>query len=122
MILGLGGMVFAGTVLVSGGPVFSKEAEHSGSTQRFRGVISSVEKERVPIEKQKAQMASQAKVTLEQAIKTATEKVPGNVVGAELEYKPHDMAVWELDVLSAEGKEIHMSVDAATGDLLETGQ
>ena len=121
-ILAIGIMVLGWAVLVAGGPVFSKESEHSGSTQRFRGVISSVEKERVPIEQQRAKIVSQAKVTLEQAIKTATEKVPGNVVGAELEYKPQELAVWELDVLSVEGKEIHMSVDATTGDLLETGR
>jgi uncharacterized membrane protein YkoI len=118
----IGITILAGAVLVVGEPVFSKEAEHSGSTQRFRGVITATEKERVPAEKERAKMASQAKVTLEQAIKTATEKVPGNVVGAELEYKPQAMAVWELDVLSMEGKEIHMSVDAATGELLETGR
>ena len=122
VILGIETMVLAGAVLVSGGPAFSKEAEHSGSTQRFRGVISSPERAPVSVEKQKAKIASQAKVTLEQAIRTATEKVPGNVVGAELEYKPQELAVWELDVLSADGKEIHMSVDASTGDLLETGR
>lgn len=121
-ILGMGFMVFTGVVLVSGGPVFSKETEYSGSTQRFRGIITSAERESVAIEKQKARIASQAKVSLEQAIKPATEKVPGSVVGAELEYKPLDMAVWELDVLSAEGKEVHMRVDAATGDLLETSR
>ena len=86
MIFGMGVIVFVGTVLVTGGPVFSKEAEHSGSTQRFRGVITTSEKERVPIEKERSKMASQAKVTLEQAIKTATGKVPGKVIQAELEY------------------------------------
>lgn len=118
----MGITVLAGAVLVVGEPVFSKEAEHSGSTQRFRGIITAAEKERGPIEKERAKLASQAKVTLEQAIKTATEKVPGNVVGAELEYKPQEMAVWELDVLSVDGKEVHMSVDAATGELLEANR
>lgn len=121
-MLALGITILAGAVLVVGEPVLSKETEHSGSTQRFRGIISAAEKARVPIEKERARLASQAKVSLEQAIKTATEKVPGNVVGAELEYKPQEMAVWELDVLSVEGKEIHMSVDAATGELLDTGR
>lgn len=118
----MGTIVLAGAVSVVGEPVLSKEAEHSGSAQRFRGVITAMETERVPMEKERAKMASQAKVTLDQAIKTPTERVPGSVVGAELEYKPQEMAVWELDVLSAEGKEIHMSVDAATGELLETGR
>ena len=103
-ILVIGITALAGAVLVGGGPVFSKESEHSGSTQRFRGTIATAEKERVPSEQQRARIASQAKVTLEQAIKTATEKVPGNVVGAELEYKPQALAVWELDVLSVEGE------------------
>jgi uncharacterized membrane protein YkoI len=72
-----------------------------------------------PTVKQKAKMASQAKVTLEQTIKTAIEKVPGAVIEAELVYKPQEAAMWELHVLSVEGKEVHLSVDAATGDLFE---
>jgi hypothetical protein len=43
--------------------------------------------------KEKLQMSQNATVTIEQAIKTATEKVPGKVIEAELE-KKHDKPVW----------------------------
>ena len=48
-------------------------------------------------------LAKDAKVTIDQAIKTASEKVPGTVVEAELE-KKHGKTVWEVEVLGADGK------------------
>ena len=60
-----------------------------------------------------------AKVTIDQAIKTALEKVPGTAVEAELE-KKHDKTVWEVEVVGADGnvKEVH--IDAATGTVIDT--
>lgn len=109
--LGMAVALLGWVVLVSEGPVFGKDQNALGSTQRFRGFIGE--------EQGKARRVPQAKVSIEQAIKAATEKVPGTVLGAELEYKTEEMAVWALDVLSVEGKEVHMSVDAETGHLLE---
>ncbi len=48
-------------------------------------------------------MAAKAKVTIDQAIKTASEKVAGKVVEAELE-KKHDKLLWEVEVVTAENK------------------
>lgn len=66
-----------------------------------------------------AALAKDAKVTIEQAIKTATEKVPGTVVEAELEQK-HDKTVWEVEVLGADGKVTEVHIDAATGAVIDT--
>jgi uncharacterized membrane protein YkoI len=66
-----------------------------------------------------ATLAKDAKVTIEQAIKTASEKVPGTVVEAELE-KKHDKTVWEVEVLGADGKVTEVHIDAATGNIIDT--
>jgi len=65
-----------------------------------------------------AALAKDAKVTIDQAIKTATEKVPGMVVEAELE-KKHDKAIWEVEVLGANGKVTEVHIDAATGAVID---
>lgn len=59
-----------------------------------------------------------AKVTIDQAIKTALEKVPGTAVEAELE-KKHDKTVWEVEVVGADGKTSEIHIDAATGAVID---
>ena len=66
-----------------------------------------------------ADLVKDAKVTIDQAIKTALEKVPGTAVEAELE-KKHDKTVWEVEVLGADGKVTEVHVDAATGTIIDT--
>lgn len=66
-----------------------------------------------------AALAKEAKVTIDQAIKTATEKVPGTAVEAELE-KKHDKTVWEVEVLGADGKVTEVHIDAVTGTVIDT--
>jgi len=65
----------------------------------------------------KAQMAAEAKVTIEQAIKTATDKVSGKVVEAELE-KKHNKLTWEVEVVTAENKIMEVHIDASTGAVI----
>ena len=64
-------------------------------------------------------LVKDAKVTIDQAIKTASEKVPGTVVEAELE-KKHGKTVWEVEVLGADGKVTEVHIDAATGAVIDT--
>jgi uncharacterized membrane protein YkoI len=64
-------------------------------------------------------LAKDAKVTIDQAIKTASEKVPGTVVEAELE-KKHGKTVWEVEVLGADGSVTEVHIDAATGAVIDT--
>ena len=64
-------------------------------------------------------LAKDAKVPIDQAIKTASEKVPGTVVEAELE-KKHGKTVWEVEVLGADGNVTEVHIDAATGSVIDT--
>jgi len=69
-------------------------------------------------EDDKAKMAAAAKVTIEQAIKTATDKVSGKVIEAELE-KKHDKLAWEVEVVTAENKVMEVHIDATTGAVID---
>lgn len=69
--------------------------------------------------KQAVEMSKTAKVTIEQAIKTAMEKVAGKVIEAELERK-HDRAVWEVEIVGADDKVTEVHVDADTGAVIDT--
>ncbi|CAI4033938.1 exported protein of unknown function [Nitrospira tepida] len=63
--------------------------------------------------KSKVEMAETAKVTIDQAVKTASEKVPGKVIEAELE-KKHDKTVWEVEIVTDDKmiKEVHIDADS----------
>jgi hypothetical protein len=64
------------------------------------------------------EMSKTAKVTVEQAIKTAQEKVQGKVVEAELERK-HDRLVWEVEIVVAEDRVMEVHIDADTGAAID---
>jgi uncharacterized membrane protein YkoI len=64
------------------------------------------------------ELVKDAKVTIDQAIKTALDKVPGTAVEAELE-KKHDKTVWEVEVLGADGKVTEVHLDAGTGEVID---
>lgn len=91
--------VITGGVLALSGPVFADEKEHESG-------------------KGKAEMAAAAKVTIDQAIKTASEKVQGKVVEAELE-KKHDKTVWEVEVVTSENRVMEVHVDADSGAVID---
>lgn len=59
------------------------------------------------------EMTAGAKVSIQEAIKAATEKVAGKVVEAELEEKPR--ATWEVEVLTEDGQLMEVWVDVDTG-------
>jgi uncharacterized membrane protein YkoI len=66
-----------------------------------------------------ADLVKDSKITIDQAIKTAQEKVPGTVVEAELE-KKHGKTVWEVEILGADGKVTEVHIDAAAGTVIDT--
>jgi len=68
--------------------------------------------------KETVEMAAKAKVTIDQAIKTASEKVPGKVVEAELE-KKHDTLVWEVEVVTTENKVMEVHIDPESGAVID---
>ena len=94
--------VTIGTVLVLNGPAWSDE---KGKGKKDES-------------KETVEMAATAKVTIDQAIKTASEKVPGKVVEAELE-KEHDTLVWEVEVVTAENKVMEVHIDAESGAVID---
>jgi uncharacterized membrane protein YkoI len=66
----------------------------------------------------KLEMAAAAKITIEEAIKTAAEKVSGKVIEAELEEKHHTL-VWEVEIVTPENKVMEVHVDAKTGAVID---
>ncbi len=91
---------FVGSVLVLSAPAWSGEKKEMDETKKA------------------VEMSKTAKVTVEQAIKTATEKVAGKVIEAELE-KKHDKAVWEVEIVGADDKVKEVHVDADTGAVID---
>src|SRR5438105_15931278 len=71
-------------------------------------------------EQKAAEMAKTAKVTIDQAIKTASEKVTGTVIEAELEHK-HGKTIWEVEIVSADGKVTERHLKVATGMSMDKG-
>ncbi len=66
----------------------------------------------------KIEMAVAAKATIDEAIKTASEKIAGKIIEAELERK-HDRLVWEVEVLTDENKVMEVHIDAETGAVID---
>ena len=98
-----GMMVLAlGTILVLNGPAWS---DQKGKGKKDES-------------KETVEMAATAKVTIDQAIKTASEKVPGKVVEAELE-KKHNTLVWEVEVVTEENKVMEVHIDAESGAVID---
>ena len=94
--------VAVGAVLVLNGPAWS---DQKGKGKKDES-------------KEMVEMAAKAKVTIDQALKTASEKVPGKVVEAELE-KKHDTLVWEVEVVTAENKVMEVHIDAESGAVID---
>ena len=85
------------------------------------GMVWSAEKDKHKQEdaKQVVVMAMAAKITIEEAMKTALENFPGKVVEAELE-KKQDKTVWEVEILTAERGILAVYVDAGSGSIRTT--
>lgn len=64
------------------------------------------------------ELSRSAKIAIEQAVKTATEKLAGKVIEAELE-KKHGKGVWEVEIVGADGKVMEVHVDADTGAVID---
>lgn len=69
--------------------------------------------------KEKVHVAGEAKVSADQAIQTALQKVPGTVVEAELEEEKDHKVIWEVEIVTADGKLMEVEIDANSGEVLE---
>ncbi|MBH0203930.1 MAG: PepSY domain-containing protein [Nitrospira sp.] len=72
-------------------------------------------------EPNKVEMAAAAKVSIDEAIKTASEKVSGMVIEAELKQK-QDRLIWELEVVTPEKAIMEVHIDAETGSVIDVGE
>ena len=67
--------------------------------------------------KEQAKLASQAKITKEQAQETALKRAPGTVESGELE-KEHGRLVYSFDIRNAKGTITEVQVSAITGRIV----
>lgn len=58
------------------------------------------------------------KITMLEALKTATELVPGRVVEAELEDE-EDIIFYEIEIISSDGMIVEVQVDANSGQIIK---
>ncbi len=72
----------------------------------------------VSAEPNKFEKAASAKVSIVEAITTASEKVSGTVVEAKLEQK-HDRLIWEVEVVTPEKQVMEVHIDAHTGTVID---
>ena len=71
----------------------------------------------------KADMAKATQITIDEAVQTAIKEVPGTVIKAELE-KEHGPLMWEIEIVTSEGKVQEVHLDGASGKRLafESGE
>ncbi len=65
-----------------------------------------------------SEKAASAKVSIGEAITTASEKITGAVIEAKLEQK-HDQLTWEVDVITPEKQVMKIHIDAQTGIVID---
>ena len=64
------------------------------------------------------ELITSTKIEVADAIKTALEKKPGRVIDTELR-KKNGRPVWEVDIVTPEGKTAEVDVDGATGQVVD---
>jgi uncharacterized membrane protein YkoI len=65
---------------------------------------------------------SKAKVSIDEATRTALKAHPGKVVETEFEIEANGNASYEFDIQTDGGKEVKLEVDAATGKIIENDE
>ena len=66
----------------------------------------------------KAELAGQAQITMEKAVQTALQKVPGKAIEAELE-KEDGRPAYEIKILDTSNSKRKVYVDARTGEIMK---
>ncbi|MFM8444998.1 MAG: PepSY domain-containing protein [Methylococcus sp.] len=103
-------------------PIFEIEIEGKDKTMEYEcdantGKITEEEQEVDSIDH--ALFKAKAKISLEQAKAIALKAHPGDIVEMEFEIESNGNASYEFDILQADGKEVKMEIDAATGAIVE---
>ena len=111
-----------GTIVYEIELVSTDGTEHEVEVDAQTGEVLKVEADDDENEEEDSQnqdkLAKQAKITEDEAINTALEKVPGTVNEIELEVE-NGTVVYEIEVLSTDGTEQEVIVDAQTGEVLK---
>jgi len=81
------------------------------------GQVTEVEQE---VAKGDEKFVALAKVSEEDALKTALAAHPGTVAETEYEIEPDGKVSYEFDITEADGEEIKVEVDAVSGAIVET--
>lgn len=74
--------------------------------------------EQVSAEPNKFEKAASAKVSIVEAITTASEKVSGVVIEARLAQK-HDRLIWAVEAVTPEKQVMEVHIDAQTGTVID---
>ncbi len=69
-------------------------------------------------EPNKVEKAAAAKVSIDEALTTAREKVSGTVIEAALAQK-HDRPTWQVEVVTSEQQIMEVHIDAQTGTVID---
>jgi uncharacterized membrane protein YkoI len=62
--------------------------------------------------------AAAAKVSIDEAIRTASEKVSGTIIEAELEQN-HERLIWAVDMVTPDKQVMEVHIDAETGSVID---
>ncbi len=100
----IAGVIMSGVLFIGPGMTWGQGGSGNGADQGKGELQEEVE------------MAASTKITIHDAIKAASEQVPGTVIEAELEEKP--VVVWEVEIVTSEGKVMEVLVDKTTGSVL----
>lgn len=80
------------------------------------GKLTEVEEE---VDIKDPRFASKAKVSLEEAKKTALAAYPGEIIESETSIEADGSVSYEFDIKTKDGKEIEVEVDAVSGKIIE---
>lgn len=103
--------VLMGALVIVGGLVWSAEQEKKRGAEHAQAAAA----ERA----QTVAMARVSTITIDQAIKTALENFPGQVVEAGLEAR-HGTVAWEIAIVLADGEVRVIHIDAESGGVIDT--
>ena len=98
----------------------STNAEVEIHVDAITGEIFAVKEEDAGSAKEKA-MFDQIKVSMDEAEQTALNKVPGATVEAKIE-RERGKILYEFEIITADGAEGHVHVDAISGEVESTGK
>jgi uncharacterized membrane protein YkoI len=113
--------VLMSAFLTGAGLVFAKPAELAGQKQKHKSKVEKEEAEEQGEEQDEsaegqAKLASQARITKDQAQEIALKRAPGTVESGELE-REHGKLVYSFDIRNAQGTIDEVQVNAINGKI-----